>query len=83
MLVEKQQNKKRKLYHFTDLINEFNFYDLCSFKYKKFKGCLYYLDNPDEKQLKHVIEKYQNTKIFHARSAYAPEQVKTCLFIAQ
>jgi hypothetical protein len=85
MLVKKEKNKKRKLYHFTDLINDFNFYDYKFIKYEGFTGCLYALDeyklNYDK--LNEIETKYNNTKIITTYCEYAKEIKKTWLFISR
>ena len=43
MLVEKRKDKKRKLYHFNDMIKDFSFYDMRRTEFGGMKGTLYYL----------------------------------------
>lgn len=83
MLKEKQKGKKRKLYHFSDLIKDFNFYDyITNFKYFNFTGTAYYLENANNEKIKEVINKYDNVIKLKAKSEYAPEQEKILLFIS-
>lgn len=84
MLVEKRRDKKRKLYHFIDLINDFNFYDMRSTKIAGMKGTLYYLcDNVSVEKRKYIDDKYHNTLWLISVCEYAPEIKKCCLFIAE
>lgn len=85
MLLKKCKNKKRKLYHIDwgcDFFNDFSYYDFKSVIINGFKGCLYYLDNPNIEKLKEVEKKYHNTLVLNGHREYAPEQTFTCLFIA-
>lgn len=93
MLKEKQPGKKRRLYHFYNLINDFNFYDYKKIHYKGFKGILYKIDRYSDcikidsmdqfiNKLKNVINKYDNTLILTTYKEYAPEIKERCLFLA-
>lgn len=87
MLKPKQKNKKRRLYHFDDMINDFDFYDISHGIVEtdegRYTGDLYVLDKPDENRLKEIIEKYDNTYIVRRYYRYAPELKDICLFIAK
>lgn len=93
MLKEKQPGKKRRLYHFYNLINDFNFYDYKKIHYKGFKGILYKIerysdykkiDSMDQfiNKLNSIINKYDNTLILTTYKEYAPEIKERCLFLA-
>ena len=71
MLKEKQPGIKRRLYHFYNLINDFNFYE-----YKK-------IDSMDQfiNKLNSIINKYDNTLILTTYKEYAPEIKERCLFL--
>lgn len=86
MLKEKTKTKKRRLYHFCDLINDFDFYNFIIHK----NGVYYYIipkttDNKNdfEAKLKYTLEKYENTLKMEAASQYAPEQKQIILFISK
>ena len=87
MLKTKQQNKRRKLYHFNQLVNDFMYHDFSYGTFTKdnikFNGYLYALDNPDMDKLKEVNDKYDNVAITTRQYRYAPEIKDTCIFIAQ
>ena len=68
MLLKKCKGKKRKLYHVDwgcDFFKDFSYYDFKSFTINGFKGCLYYLDNPNIEKLKEVEKKYHKVKIHY------------------
>lgn len=84
MLVEKRKDKRRKLYHFSDLINDFSFYDMRRTEFGGMKGTLYYLcDNVSVPKRKYIDDKYHNTLWVVSICEYAPEIKKCCLFIAE
>jgi hypothetical protein len=84
MLVKKEKNKKRRLYHFIDLINNFNYYEDRFITYEGFTGWIYALDeyklNYD--RLNEIESKYHNTKVIKTYCQYAPEIKKVWLFIS-
>lgn len=87
MLKKKVAGKRRKLYHFSDLLSDFQFTDIeyglvSEDKETRFKGCLYALDNPNMDVLQKIINDYDNTKIVTRYYRYAPELKGVCLFIA-
>jgi len=93
MLIKKEKGYKRKLYHFSNLIKEFSFYNSINFIYNGFKGVLYYIEpfwNYERKDSQKMFEfflkkcelKYENTHIFYIKSEYAPESKKIGLFLA-
>lgn len=67
--------KKRKLYHFSDLINDgimfFNFMSVKDNNGKK--GIRYLLSNPLTEDQKEKLSKYDNVIISSAVYRYAPE----------
>ena len=70
-------------YDFLEVIGkDFSYYDFKSVIIIGFKGCLYYLDNPNIEKLEEVEKKYHNTLVLNGHREYAPEQTFTCLFIA-
>ena len=88
MLKKKAAGKRRKLYHFTNLIDDFQFTDIEYGSVSEdnetwFKGCLYPLDNPNMDRLQQVIDDYDNTKIVTRHYRCAPEIKDVCLFIAK
>lgn len=82
MLVKKQPNKKRKLYHFSDFIKDFNFYDCRRAKIDGFTGWMYFLSDPVENDKKERVNTFQNTLFLNSRCEYAPEIKHHVLFIA-
>lgn len=88
MLKQKVAGKRRKLYHFSNLIIDFQFTDIdyglaSEDKETWFTGSLYVLDNPDMDVLHQVISNYDNTKIVTRYNRYAPELKNVCLFITK
>ena len=92
-------SKKRKLYHFSNLINDFIFTNAQKMFYKNncnntiYEGVLYHVEkfsnyerSDSEKdfinKLNNVYIKYDNIETTTARSRYAPEIEKKCLFLA-
>ena len=83
MLRKKETGKKRKLYHFSDLIKDFNFYDIKSYNISDFKGNIFYLSSPDLNKLIEIENTYHNTMVLNKRCEYAQEIKNICLFIAR
>lgn len=94
MLKQKQKNKKRKLYHFINLIDDFNFYNSIKYNYNGFNGVLYEIDKfynykkADTKEeyqekIKKVYNNYENTYFLNGCCKYAPELKKVYLFVAR
>lgn len=84
MLKQKIKGKRRKLYHFSDMINDFNFYDMINIEYAGMKGTLYYLcDNVSVEKRKYIDNKYHNTLWIITICEYASEIKKCCLFVAE
>lgn len=85
MLKEKTTNKRRRLYHFTDLIKDFNYYDYRLATIDNARGVVYALDtykiNMD--RLRDIERAYDNTKIIRTFCEYAPEIKKVWLFISK
>lgn len=82
MLKEKNRNVKRKIYKFSDMIKDFEYYHSKYIAYKGFTGWCYALDRYSIEELNNVINKYDNTIALYSQCEYAPEIKKTWLFIA-
>lgn len=87
MLIKKESNKRRKLYHFEQFREEFDYFHFDRIRTKSetgdvFKGYVYALDNPNMELLINVATKYGNTKIMSWQLKWAPEKKHVCLFIA-
>ena len=74
MLVEKGSVKRRKMYHFMDMVKDFGFYDERFGKLtehgKTYKGIYYMLDSLDENKQKFVQENFQNTQFTTLKAGY-------------
>lgn len=85
MLVKPRKNKRRKLYHVDwgcDFFKNFSYYDFRITVINGFRGCLYYLENPDMEKLQAVENDFHNTLVLNGHREYAPEQRFKCLFVA-
>ncbi len=87
MLIKKESNKRRKLYHFEQFREEFDYFHFDRIRTKSetgdvFKGYVYALRNPNMEALGSVVEKFDNTMCITAQYRYAPEIKDVCLFIA-
>ena len=86
MLVERNRNKKRKLYHFEQFREEFTYTNFVRGTLTdngiEYRGYAYTLENPNMELLINVATKYGNTKIISAQYKWAPSQKYVCLFIA-
>lgn len=83
MLKHKESGKRRKLYHFSDMIQSFNYYEDRYINYKGFEGCLFTLSNPDNDKLRQIENQYDNIEIIITCCEYAPEVKKTCIFMGR
>lgn len=88
MLKQKQKNTKRKLFHFYDLINIFNYTDCKKINYKGFSGVAYCIERFSnyeridsqkefENNINKIINSYDNVEILKTFCGYAPEIKKT------
>ena len=65
--------KRRKLFHFTDVIKNFNFIDCHRVTaHTGEKGTRYLLDGIITKEQKNMLEKYDNVIIGSAHYRYSP-----------
>ena len=86
------KNNKCKVYKFSNLINDFNYYAFKRYAYNGKKGMLYYIEpfsnyrrrDTIEQYLKNIekAKEYGNVVFLKAKSEYAPEQIKQVLFVA-
>lgn len=85
MLVKPCKNKRRKLYRVDwgcDFFKNFSYYDFRVTVINGFRGCLYYLENPDMEKLQAVENNFHNTLVLNGHREYALEQRFKCLFVA-
>lgn len=94
MLKLKEANKKRKLYHFNNLINDFNYYAYYYINNDNMKGwayCIIPFGNHKtaetieafNKKIEYVEKNYHNTLIMRSCCEYAPEIKRIWLFIGE
>lgn len=85
MLLEKKKGFKRKLYHFEQLIKEFNYSGFGATTCEGFEGWYYVLTTNDTdtlEKLKKIDMYFHNTKTLVKNCEYAPELNYYCIFIA-
>ena len=74
MLVEKGTVKRRKMYHFMNMVKDFGFCDEHFGKLiengKTYKGIYYILDSLDENRKKYVQENFENTQFTVLKAGY-------------
>lgn len=87
MLVNKTNGKRRKLFHFSDLIKNFEFSAYYKHKMDGHSGWMYRIHEKNGVDMNEAIERitnsYDNTEFLKGHAQYAPEIKFTYLFVAK